>query len=105
MKTAGPQSFVVIIPRYQEFTTIVSRLAARNVHFVEIAGNDEILVTAIAQRAWTYSLSEGEFLFSADIPTAPDFKRIAVRSPVRSLHTVLNDLANRGIKIEHVYDY
>ncbi|PYT11579.1 MAG: hypothetical protein DMG59_25970, partial [Acidobacteria bacterium] len=95
MKTAGPQSFVVIIPRYQEFTTIVSRLAARNVHFVEIAGNDEILVTAIAQRAWTYSLSEGQFLFSADIPTAPDFKRIAVRSPVRSLHTVLNDLANR----------
>jgi hypothetical protein len=105
VKTAGPQSFVVIIPRYQEFTTIASRLAARNVHFVEIAGNDEILVTAIAQRAWTYSLSEGEFLFSADIPTAPDFKRIAVRSPVRSLHTVLNDLANRGIKIEHVYDY
>jgi hypothetical protein len=32
-------------------------------------------------------------------------KRVALRSPVSSLHTVLTGLAERGIKVEHVYDY
>jgi hypothetical protein len=32
-------------------------------------------------------------------------KRIALECPVRSLHSVLNNFASRGIKIEHIYDY
>ncbi len=105
IKTAGPQSFVVVIPRYQEFTTVVSQLATRNVRFVEIAGNDEVLLTALVSRDWTYDLSPGEFVFSTGILTQPDVKRIAVRSSVGSLHIVLNDLAARGIRVEHVYDF
>ncbi len=106
VKTVGPQSFVVILPRYQAFTTTASQLARRDVHFVEIAGNDEVLLTAIAPRDWKYEPNlHGEFLFSADILTVPGVRRIAVRSPVRSLHTILNELADRGIKLEHVYDY
>jgi len=105
VKEVGPGTFIVVTPRYQEFTSVVQRLSAQGVRFVEIAGNDEVLVTAIAPRAWTYDLSQGKLLFSTDILTQPASKRIAVRSAVASLHAVLNDLPGRGAKIEHVYDY
>lgn len=105
VKELGPQSYIVVIPRYREFTDTVPRLARRDVHFVEIAGNDEIMLSAIAPRAWTYDLKDGELLFATDILTHPDFRRIAVRSPVQSLHALLSQLEDRRIKVEHIYDY
>jgi hypothetical protein len=32
-------------------------------------------------------------------------KRFALECPVRSLHSVLNNFAAHGFKIEHIYDY
>ena len=80
-------------------------LADRDVHFVQIAGNDEILVTAIAPRNWAYALTAGEVAFSTELATGPDWKRIAIAAPARDLHKVMNELKNGGIRIEHVYDY
>jgi hypothetical protein len=105
VKDAGPGSYIVIIPRYQEFTTVAEWLAARDIHFVEIAGNDEILVSAIAPRRWTYDLTAGAQVFSTTLATNPESARIAISTPVGDLHKVLNDLRNRGMKAEHVYDY
>jgi hypothetical protein len=95
----------VAVPRYEAFTQIAPRLAQQGVRFVELAGNDEILISAIAPRDWVYDLPEGEFLFAMEILTQPELKRIAVKAPVKSLHTILTDLENSSIKIEHVYDY
>jgi hypothetical protein len=105
VKEVGPGEYIVIIPRYQEFTTVAEWLADRDVHFVEIAGNDEILVSAIAPRNWSYNLTAGEEAFSTALATAPEWKRVAISTPVGSLHRVLNDLRSGGIKVEHVYDY
>ena len=105
VKDVGVGAYIVIIPRYQEFTTVAEWLANRDVHFVEIAGNDEILVTAIAARDWTYDLTVGEAAFSTEVATMPERKRVAIAAPVGNLHTVMNELTNRGISIEHVYDY
>jgi hypothetical protein len=108
-KTKGlsRQSYVAVIPRYQEFTDVAVKLAAKDVHFVQIAGNDEIMITVIAPKNWYFDLpaDEGSLLFSENFLTQPDVKRIAFECPVRSLHSVLNHLASRGIKIEHIYDY
>jgi len=105
VKEVGAGAYIVIIPRYQEFTTVAAWLADRDVHFVEIAGNDEILVTAIAPRNWAYALTAGEVAFSTELATGPDWKRIAIAAPARDLHKVMNELKNGGIRIEHVYDY
>jgi len=105
VKEAGPGAYIVIIPRYQEFTTVAAWLANRGVHFVEIAGNDEILVTAIAPRNWAYALTAGELAFSTELAAAPEWKRVAIATPVLELHKVMNELKNGGIRIEHVYDY
>jgi hypothetical protein len=105
VREVGAQSYIVVIPRYQEFTNTVPKLVRQGVHFVDVAGNDEILLTAIAPMDWTYNLKGGEFLFATAILTHPGFKTMAMRSPVRSLPAVLTQLEDRGIKIEYIYDY
>lgn len=95
----------VAIPRYEAFTQLVPRLTLAGLRFVEIAGNDEILITAFAPSTWTYDLPAGEFLFALPVLTQPGLNRIAVKAPVPELHLILNELPRRGVQLEHVYDY
>jgi hypothetical protein len=106
-KDVSAQSYVAIIPRYQEFTDLAVKLANRDAHFAQIAGNDEIMLTVAAPKSWNYDLpaKEASLLFTEDFLTQPDVRRIAFECPVRSLHSVLNHLAAHGIKTEHIYDY
>ncbi len=107
VKQVGPQSFVVSIPRYQEFTDRTIELTKRDVHFVQIAGDDEIMLTIVAPKSWSYDLpaNAGSVLFTENFLTQLDLKRITLECPVRSLHSVLNFFSTRGTKIEHIYDY
>jgi hypothetical protein len=101
------QSYVVRIPRYQEFTDVAVQLAKRDVHFVQIAGNEEIMLTVVAPKTWSYDLPaiDSSILFTENFLTQSGLKRVALECPVRSLNSVLNNFARRGIKIEHIYDY
>ena len=103
----GRGSYLVIIPRYQEFTDLAVSLAKRDVHFVQIAGNDEIMLSVVAPASWNYDLPPGEanLLFDEDFLTRHDLKRIVLECPVRSLHSALKNLSDRSIKVEHIYDY
>jgi hypothetical protein len=103
-QTAG-QTAIASIPRYEAFTQLVPKLAKQGVRFVEIAGNDEILLTAFVPRLWEYDLAEGKLLFEMPILTQPNRKRIAVKVPVKSLHLVLAEMERRDVKLEHIYDY
>ena len=107
MKDVSPQSSVVIIPRYQEFTDLAVKLANRDVHFAQIAGNDEIMLTVVAPGSWDHDLAANQatLLFSENFLTQPHMKRFALECPVRSLHAVLARLSGRGVTIEHIYDY
>ena len=105
VKDTGPQASIVMIPRYQEFTEIVAHLAREGVRFVQIAGNEQVLLTVVVPTDWANDLPGSELLFSTGLLTEPGLKRVALRSPVSSLHVALNGLADRGLKVEHVYDY
>ena len=105
IKAVAPRSYIVTLPRYEAFTQVVVALAKQGVRFREVAGNDEILLTAIAPGAWDDRLGTAELLFSESLLTNPAARRIAVRAPVASLHLILADLPSRGVTIEHLYDY
>jgi hypothetical protein len=105
VKTIDPRTFVVDIPRYQEFTAIAEALAEKNVHFVEIAGNSEIIVSVLVMENWDYNGTAVRQLFSAPALTRPGLKRVVVGCDVRSLHVVLKTLRAAGTTVEHVYDY
>ncbi len=105
VKQVGPRAFVVDIPRYQEFTSIASQLARRNVTFVEIAGNSQITLSVLAPPAWHYNGSDAHVLFATPILTHLEQSRFVVGCDVPSLSSVLNALARDPITIEHLYDY
>lgn len=96
---------LVGLPRYEGFTQTVPKLAGRGVEFVEIAGNQHIMITVIAPRDWSYNLEVGETLFALNVMTQPNLQRMAIRVPVSSLHTVLAALEAEGVALEHLYDY
>jgi hypothetical protein len=105
VKAIGPQSFIVTMPRYEAFTVRALDLIARGVRFVDIAGNDEMLVTAIVPTAAVPADTGGTVILREPLLTNAGTARIALKVPVRSLHTAVTRLQAAGATIEHLYDY
>lgn len=95
----GPlgDEFEIETERYRIFTHILERLAINGADIVEIAGNDEILFTALSE---TPSV-EGA-LYSFPRQGYADFRHLIV-IPVADLAARLRDL--NGLTLEHVHDY
>ncbi len=94
---AVPEGIVIETDRYRVFTRVAERLAAAGVNFVEIAGNDEILFTAISDA----SMAEGE-VYSFPRQGYGDFRHL-ILVPVSGLADRLRALD--GLSLEHVHDY
>jgi hypothetical protein len=105
VKQTGPQAFIVDLPRYQEFTGLSQALAERDIHFVEIAGNSQILVSVLAPQSWDYKSKDAQSLFSTPVLTRPEIKRFVLGCDVRSLHAFLNAMRAEKLSVEHIYDY
>jgi FAD/FMN-containing dehydrogenase len=102
----GPGDELVALPRYEPFTNVVSGLADQGVRFVEIAGNDAILVQLVAPAAWHDATARGERLVEWPILTDRSRKRVAMTVAVPRLHEVLPSLAAEpGVTIDHIYDF
>ena len=100
----GAEGAVFVTKRYQVFTEMIPRLIDRGVSFVEIGGNDEIMVTVLSADA--IAVPEGaRQLFAYPLPADPDRRRTGMVVAVRRLHTLLPALAKAGARLEHVYDY
>jgi len=100
----GADGTVFVTKRYQVFTQMIPRLIDRGISFVEIGGNDEIMVTVLSPAEVT--APEGaRALFSYPLPADPETRRTGLTVAVRKLHTVLPALAKAGARLEHVYDY
>ena len=89
-----PEGFEVETPRYRAFTELAVGLAAQGAEFVEIAGNDDILFTAISD--------------AATLPGALHSFARQGNSGYRHLVLIkVADLADalRAGGVEHVHDY
>lgn len=93
------EGFEIETPRYRELTGVLAGLAASGAGFVEIAGNDDIMLTVISD-------------------TPPDIQTIIViprqgygdtrsliMTRVGDLAPLLRDLDGHGLRLEHVHDY
>ena len=83
--------------RYRAFTRIAEHVAEAGGNFIEIAGNDDILFTALSSEP-TFE----DALFSFPLQASPDHRHLVL--------TPVADLANRlrqpgSLRIEHVHDY
>ena len=81
VKQLAPDSAIVIIPRYQEFTDTAVRLAQSSARFSDIAGNSEVLITAIVPSDIQLTIPNSQVLFSTKLLTNSALTRVR-----RTLH-------------------
>jgi hypothetical protein len=100
VRAEGPDAFILRMPRYQKFTDAATQMLSRGIRFREIAGNRQIVVSAVVPAEWSGELKAGEVLFWSPILTNTSLKRVAIRVPVSELQSV-----TAAFPIEHIYDY
>ena len=99
---------LVSTARYDVFRDALLSLATteREARIVEIAGNDDILLTGVAPSPWRYTGTAGRVVYSLHLPSDRSRKRVAMRVPVRDLISVLAMLRREGsLAVDHIYDY
>ena len=84
-RASGPNAVIVRMPRYQKFTDVATQVLGRGIRFREIAGNMQIVVSAVVPVEWSGDLKPGEVLFWSPILTNAALKRVAIRVPVSEL--------------------
>lgn len=93
------EGFEIETRRYAAFTVILQAIATAGGTVVEIAGNDDIMFTALSAEPW----EQGE-IFQIERQGTGDYRHLMlVRVP--DLAATLNGLAARGLMLEHVHDY
>jgi len=101
----GPTEAIIEVPRYQEFTTEVRTLVDHGARFSQIAGNELIVISAIAPSGSVTPESNVQLLLKQPILTGQGRTRTVLLVRVSDLNEVLGSLERQGLKVEHLYDY
>ncbi len=96
---------VIETPRYRAFTGILQKLALRGRDAVEIAGNDDVLITVLAPEAASAQAIGGSELFSVPIQSKPGWRRIGLDVRIPELMGMIRRMRGTDVELEHVYDY
>jgi hypothetical protein len=107
VSTVGPGSFIVTLPRGEAFTRAAVGLVGAGAKLLDVAGNDEIALTAIVRQpvASTDAPPAGRVLATDPLLTEPAASRLTLRLPLARLADVLAWLSARGAVVEQLYDY
>jgi hypothetical protein len=105
IRQLGPGTYEISMPRYEAFTRSALALDAAGVRFVNVAGNDELLLTAIAPADLQPPGPPVRLVATLPMLTEPGRSRLALRTPLASLHATMAALRTGGATIEHLYDY
>ncbi len=99
------RSYLMALPRYEPFKQAVQTLIAHDARLVEVAGNEQILLTILAPRDWDDLYHRGMTVCEWTILTEPQRKRVALLVPIAQLHETLPSLDREGLVLDHLYDY
>lgn len=93
-------------PRYARLTTILARMADGPAQVVEIAGNDDLLVTFLVPPGKAAALTMGqEPTLRMPLADRPGWERVGLTVKVPALMPTLRIARGQGAQLEHVYDY
>lgn len=96
---------VVETPRYRAFTQILLALVDRNRRIIEIAGNNEILVTVLAKDGAPFAAGGARELIVVPVQARPGFTRRGYSVRLEDLPAFVQSLRQSGGEFEHAYDY
>ncbi|MEO3414319.1 hypothetical protein AAFO92_06680 [Roseovarius sp. CAU 1744] len=97
----GPlgDGFEIETPRYRVLTSLLQQMARDGVNFTEIAGNDDILLTATAPGGRV-----NDALFSFPRQGHDDFRHLILLK-VTELAQTLREMRTGPLTLEHIHDY
>jgi hypothetical protein len=105
VKDLGGGARLVIAPRYQVFSDIAVQLSRNGRVIAEIAGNHNILMTAILPDGAAPKVSGSTELFSMPLSARPGWRRAGFDVKVDALPDVVRELDSLQVAIEHLFDY
>ena len=101
----GGDSYLISLPRYEPFKVAVQNLVYDDARLVEVAGNEDILLSVLAPRDWQDLHHRGRLVCEWELLTEPERKRVALFVPIGRLHEILPSLDEDGLEIDHLYDF
>jgi hypothetical protein len=102
---AVPQGFVINTPRYRAFTKILQQIANHGGAIVEIAGNDDVLITVTMADGEDTSAMPGAKVLAVINRDGFGGKRALLNVRVSEVNKLFLTLAAGPLYLEHVYDY
>ncbi len=92
-------------PRYAAFTEILKDIAVKGGTVVEIAGNDEIMITLVSNDAVELQMPAGTTLIKDVARDGFEGRRFILSVPMTKLADTIRSLSSGPLKLEHIYDY
>ncbi len=97
---------LVVLPRYDRFADAALNLANEGHSFREVAGNNSaILITVLLPNDRNVQFPNTQLIFTQPIASDSSIRRVALAVPASSLSTLLKQLSDDQVTIEHVFDY
>jgi len=96
---------IVETPRYARFTEILGEVSAKGGTVLEIAGNDDILISAVNTAPSLPELPDGASLLASIARDGFGDRRVLLSVKVPALARVIASMRHGPLRLEHVYDY
>lgn len=97
---------LIALPRYAAFVPAVVHLANQDIQVKEVAGNaSAILISILSSKDIVLDLPHCQVLFRQPILSKETQQRVVLVTPVPSLCQTLKTLQEKGLIIEHIYDF
>lgn len=94
-----PQGLLIQTPRYRILSNLLLEMATDGIDFVDIAGNDDIMFTAVSQDA-----THPQAFYSFARQGYGDHRHL-ITVKVTQLAETLRALQSSGLTLEHIHDY
>lgn len=105
LRDFGNGDLVVTVPRWGGFTEVVPKLAAAGAQFVEISGNDEIVVTGVHSEDSKGLPVHTRLLFDSMVISPSGRKRSVYVVRIEHLTDALNSFRQNSVELEHIFDF
>ncbi|MEM8650381.1 MAG: hypothetical protein AAGF54_07625 [Pseudomonadota bacterium] len=96
---------IIETPRYRKLTRIIIKITEAGGELVEIAGNDDIMLSAVEPANRNVSPFQTGRVLSVINRDGFNSRRILVALKVSELGKAIKEISESGREIEHIYDY
>ena len=102
---ATPNYVIIETPRYREFTHILEKIILLGGQIVEIAGNDDIMLSVIAPNETVQTALKNGKVITRLARDGYSDDWLLVEAKVKNLSSLFQELLQQKLQLEHVYDY